>query len=139
MPSDCETARCRKTILEPRRLSRSANAPEGDPAAPERSRLLRDRWRFRSKVSGARAPEPDVRTKTEVIAMMRTFTVGMNVAGRTDTVTVEAEDALIAALKAKHEQPNAMINYVRRSNKRGDLRHPHHGIADTAPKRGGEE
>jgi hypothetical protein len=40
-------------------------------------------------------------------------------------VTVSAEDALIAALKVKHETPQAMINYVRRRNKRGDRRHPH--------------
>jgi hypothetical protein len=43
-------------------------------------------------------------------------------------VTVFAEDALIAALKVKHETPQAMINYVRRRNKRGDSRHPHKSI-----------
>jgi hypothetical protein len=40
-------------------------------------------------------------------------------------VTVSAEDALIAALKVKHETPQAIINYVRRRNRRGDRRHPH--------------
>jgi hypothetical protein len=44
---------------------------------------------------------------------------------------IAAEDALIAALKVKHQRPDAEINYVRRRNKRGDLRHPHKSmIAD---------
>ena len=53
------------------------------------------------------------------------FTVGMNLGGRSRTVNVEAEDALIAALKVKHENSEAIINYVRKCNKRGDQRHPH--------------
>jgi hypothetical protein len=60
--------------------------------------------------------------------MMLEFTVGLNVAGERQSVTVTAEDALIAALKVKAERPDAMINYVRRRNKRGDLRHPHGSI-----------
>ena len=56
------------------------------------------------------------------------FTVGINIAGERQSVNVEAEDALIAALKVKHERPDAMINYVRRRNKRGDRRHPHVSI-----------
>ncbi|SDR50743.1 hypothetical protein SAMN05444161_4909 [Rhizobiales bacterium GAS191] len=60
--------------------------------------------------------------------MMPEFTVGMNVAGKQHIVTVAAEDALIAALKVKHERPDAVINYVRRRNKRGDVRHPHMSI-----------
>jgi hypothetical protein len=47
-------------------------------------------------------------------------------------VTVAAEDALIAALKVKSQRPDATINYVRRSNKRGDLRHPHGSIVTKA-------
>lgn len=62
--------------------------------------------------------------------MTNEFTIGINVDGKRDAVTVEAEDALIAALKVKHEKPNAVINYVRKSNRRGDRRHPHHGIKD---------
>ena len=58
------------------------------------------------------------------------FTVGTNIAGKRQSVTVAAEDALIAALKVKHKSPAAVINYVRRRNKRGDLRHPHNAIAD---------
>jgi hypothetical protein len=57
------------------------------------------------------------------------FTVGINIAGKHESVTVAAEDALIAALKVKCERPEALINYVRRRNKRGDLRHPHGSIA----------
>jgi hypothetical protein len=40
------------------------------------------------------------------------FTVGINIAGERRSVTVLAEDALIAALKVKHEKPEAMINYA---------------------------
>jgi hypothetical protein len=60
------------------------------------------------------------------------FTVGTNIAGKRQCVTVAAEDALIAALKVKHESPDAVINYVRRRNKRGDLRHPHGAIVSGA-------
>jgi hypothetical protein len=38
----------------------------------------------------------------------------------------------MAALKVKLEQPNAAINFVRRCNKRGDLRHPHDAVANMA-------
>ena len=53
------------------------------------------------------------------------FAVGFKIEGKTEHVVVDAEDALIAALKVKCERPDAVINYVRRRNKRGDLRHPH--------------
>ncbi len=56
------------------------------------------------------------------------FTVGLKAGGRSDHATVEAEDALIAALKVKMERPDAEILYVRRANKRGDARHPSHGL-----------
>ena len=52
------------------------------------------------------------------------FTVGLRVKGKADRMVVDAEDALIAALKAKADQPGATIIYVRRSNRRGDTRHP---------------
>ena len=54
--------------------------------------------------------------------------VGINIAGKRQSVNVEAEDALIAALRVKYERPDAVINYVRRRNKRGDRRHPHVSI-----------
>jgi hypothetical protein len=52
------------------------------------------------------------------------YMVGTRVAGRTASVIVEAEDALIAALKVKAERPEAIITYVRRQNRRGDARNP---------------
>jgi hypothetical protein len=58
------------------------------------------------------------------------FTVGLNLKGKADRIMVEAEDALIAALKVKAERPEAMITYVRRQNRRGDARHPSHLLAD---------
>ena len=61
---------------------------------------------------------------------MQRYTVGRNVKGKSDPVTVEAEDALAAAVKAKEEAPDAVITYVRKSNERGDRRHPHHGVAE---------
>jgi hypothetical protein len=53
------------------------------------------------------------------------YMVGTKTEGKTSSVTVEAEDALIAALKAKQTNPAAMITYVRKHNARGDRRHPH--------------
>ncbi len=61
--------------------------------------------------------------------MIIEHTVGLRLHDRSTALTVEAEDALIAALKAKHEHPEANITYVRRSNRRGDRRHPHGGLA----------
>jgi hypothetical protein len=52
------------------------------------------------------------------------FAVGYKVQGRTGHVVVDAEDALMAALKVKMQRPEALIAYVRQQNKRGDSRHP---------------
>jgi hypothetical protein len=52
------------------------------------------------------------------------FTVGLKHKGKADHFAVDAEDALIAALKAKTEHPEALIMYVRPQNRRGDARHP---------------
>ena len=60
--------------------------------------------------------------------MITEYTVGLRLGRRADTMTIEAEDALIAALRAKSANPEAMITYVRRANRRGDRRHPHHGL-----------
>ena len=62
--------------------------------------------------------------------MVVRYMVGMRTAGKSASVTVEAEDALIAALKVKHENPSAMITYVRKHNVRGDRRHPHRGVTE---------
>ena len=56
------------------------------------------------------------------------YTVGLRAKGKADRVVVDAEDALIAALKVKSERPEAFITYVRRQNRRGDTRHPAHGL-----------
>jgi len=59
------------------------------------------------------------------------FTVGLRVKRNADRIVVDAEDALIAALKVKAERPEATIMYVRRLNRRGDntspASHPHGG------------
>ena len=52
------------------------------------------------------------------------FAVGLKLKSSAEHVIVEAEDALIAALKVKAERPDALIMYVRRQNKRGDARNP---------------
>jgi hypothetical protein len=56
------------------------------------------------------------------------FTVGFKQQGKSGHVIVDAEDALVAALKVKLERPEALITYVRHQNKRGDTRHPDHGL-----------
>jgi hypothetical protein len=61
--------------------------------------------------------------------MAMEYTVGLRHHARSEALTLEAEDALIAALKVKHEHPEASITYVRKSNRRGDRRHPHGGLA----------
>ena len=53
------------------------------------------------------------------------YAVGIRVGNKADQVTVEAEDALTAALKVKAAHPEAAITYVRKQNARGDRRHPH--------------
>lgn len=52
------------------------------------------------------------------------YAVGLRLNDKSGHVVVDAEDALFAALKVKHEQPGAFITYVRRQNRRGDARHP---------------
>ena len=58
------------------------------------------------------------------------YAVGIRIGKKTDQMAVEAEDALIAALKAKTAHPDAAITYVRKRNVRGDRRHPHTGESD---------
>jgi hypothetical protein len=63
------------------------------------------------------------------------YVVGVRLQGRTDQLAIEAEDALIAALKAKMAHPEAAITYVRKRNARGDRRHPHVGQMEAMPRR----
>jgi len=53
------------------------------------------------------------------------YAVGIRIGTRADQIAVQAEDALIAALKVKAAHPEAAITYVRKRNVRGDRRHPH--------------
>jgi hypothetical protein len=62
------------------------------------------------------------------------FTVGLRVKRKVDRIVVDAEDALIAALKVKAERPEATIMYVRRLNRRGDTRHPPHTLTEAADR-----
>ncbi|MGB6704322.1 MAG: hypothetical protein WBE94_04135, partial [Pseudolabrys sp.] len=57
--------------------------------------------------------------------IMTEYIVGLRQGKRSEVLTIEAEDALIAALKVKHNHPEALISYVRKSNRRGDRRNPH--------------
>ena len=52
------------------------------------------------------------------------FAVGYKLSGKTAHVIIDAEDALIAALRVKAQRPAASITYARPQNKRGDARHP---------------
>jgi hypothetical protein len=61
------------------------------------------------------------------------YAVGIKIGNRADQMTVEAEDALIAALKVKTAHPGAAITYVRKQNARGDRRHPHSSQIDKKP------
>ena len=61
------------------------------------------------------------------------YAVGIKIGNRADQMTVEAEDALIAALKVKTAHPEAAITDVRKRNARGDRRHPHSGQIDEHP------
>jgi hypothetical protein len=56
------------------------------------------------------------------------FAVGLKTQGRSDHIVLDAEDALVAALKAKLAHPQAQIMYVRRANRRGDARNPPHKV-----------
>jgi hypothetical protein len=74
---------------------------------------------------------------TEAAAMTLRYAVGIKIGNKADQVTVEAEDALIAALKAKTAHPEAAITYVRKQNARGDRRHPHANKIDETPSEQG--
>ncbi len=58
------------------------------------------------------------------------FMVGLKLQGQTDHILVDAQDALIAALKIKTEYPDAIVIYVRPQNRRGDARNPSHAFAE---------
>jgi hypothetical protein len=70
-------------------------------------------------------PQPVFGRTMEAANMTLRYAVGIRIGKRSDQVTVEAEDALVAALKVKTAHPEAAITYVRKRNVRGDRRHPH--------------
>ena len=53
------------------------------------------------------------------------YVVGIRIGNKADQISVEAEDALVAALRVKAAHPDAAVTYVRKQNVRGDRRHPH--------------
>lgn len=59
------------------------------------------------------------------------YAVGLKTNGRSSHMVVDAEDALVAALKVKVHNPEALITYVRRENRRGDTRNPARKIDET--------
>ena len=61
------------------------------------------------------------------------YAVCTRIGNKSDQMTVEAEDALIAALKVKAAHPEAAITYVRKRNVRGDRRHPHASDIEESP------
>ena len=61
------------------------------------------------------------------------YVVGIRTGNKADQISVEAEDALIAALRVKAAHPDAAITYVRKQNVRGDRRHPHRRQATEDP------
>ena len=63
------------------------------------------------------------------------FTVGLKLRNKADHTVVEAEDALIAALKVKSQHPDAHVTYVRPANRRGDARHPAHRLDEERARR----
>ncbi len=60
------------------------------------------------------------------------FAVGLKLEGKSSHVVIDADDALVAALKVKVRHPAAVITYVRRQNRRGDARHPPHRMLQNA-------
>lgn len=60
------------------------------------------------------------------------YMVGIRIGGKAGAIAIDAEDALIAALKVKQEHPDAMITYVRKHNVRADRRHPHPDVSDSS-------
>jgi len=66
---------------------------------------------------------------------MTSYLVGLRHKTRSKALTIDAEDALIAALKAKSENPDSAITYVRKSNRRGDHRHPHERLTERKTNR----
>jgi len=57
------------------------------------------------------------------------YIVGLSRNKRSRSLIVEDDNALLAALRVQYEYPDATITYIRKSNRRGDRRHPHQSLA----------
>ena len=68
----------------------------------------------RLQPSRGACPNPFAGGSREAATMTLRYAVGIKIRNKTDQVTVEAEDALIAALKVKTAHPEAAITYVRK-------------------------
>jgi len=96
--------------------------------AQQNTRLARKVW---SMLLSARS-QPNLALRKAKMSWQ--FTVGLRVKRNADRIVVDAEDALIAALKVKAERPEATILYVRRLNQRGDTRHPPHNLTEAVDR-----
>jgi hypothetical protein len=67
------------------------------------------------------------------VLMTTRYMVGTRMGTKSAAIAVEADDALIAALKVKQLNPAASITYVRKHNVRGDRRHPHRMVSESPP------
>ena len=92
--------------------------------------MLRAHLNARSDVIDAGSDLSQSNSDSRKSEMVWQFTVGLRFNNKADRIVVDAEDALIAALKVKAERPHATIMYVRRSNRRGDTRHPAHTLTE---------
>ena len=101
----------------------SGPSPDGGVNAAERRRTM--------TVRTSRPEDPG--RGDGGMAMTLHYAVGIRLKDRADQVTIEAEDALIAALRVKAAHPEAAITYVRKRNARGDRRHPHAGAPEEDP------
>ena len=130
-PGKVRRSSCHRRQLDAR--DRSDSAPRARRCSPlGRGRLQThsvggDRSAIRSGSSPAGRPSAQSAFGriTEAATMTLRYAVGIKIGNRADQMTVEAEDALIAALKVKTAHPEAAITYVRKRNARGDRRHPH--------------
>ena len=104
------------------RRARSVRRGATTPRHEKKTQLARKVW---SMPAHARS-QPNLALRKAKMSWQ--FTVGLRVKRNADRIVVDAEDALIAALKVKAERPEATIMYVRRLNRRGDTRHPPHTL-----------
>jgi hypothetical protein len=63
------------------------------------------------------------------------YAVGIKIRNKADQMTVEVEDARIAALKVKVAHPESVITYVREQTRAATRRHPHSSQINGNPTR----